>query len=119
MEIGPFGDLSRGASSGLIDIGVNRQHPSPFYSPDEDKAAPPPGRTTSSTPFRSVPVPPPLRWCQSLAGIDLIPALPVYASHLHGAQRSQLVEGLSGYRQQQRVATLVQRLQAVKGETRE
>ena len=57
------------------------------------------------------------RWCQHLAGIDLIPSLPVYPSQFQGSQQSALTEGLAAYRQQQRVVTVISRLQAVKEAT--
>ncbi|GAX73452.1 hypothetical protein CEUSTIGMA_g904.t1 [Chlamydomonas eustigma] len=56
----------------------------------------------------------PYKWCQHLAGIDLVPSLPHYPSQLTQAQHQQLSEGLSAYRQQLRVVTVVSRLQAVK-----
>lgn len=54
------------------------------------------------------------RWCQHLAGIDLIPSLPLLPSQLQGSDQAHLLEGLATYRTQQRVVTVVQRLQAVK-----
>ncbi|KAL6763310.1 Fms-interacting protein-domain-containing protein [Haematococcus lacustris] len=56
----------------------------------------------------------PYRWCQHLAGLDFVPTLPGLAVHLSSSQAEAVLAGLSNYRSQQRVPTLVQRLREAK-----
>ncbi|XP_022982205.1 THO complex subunit 5B [Cucurbita maxima] len=60
----------------------------------------------------------PYKWAQHLAGIDFLPELPPLVSAQESASgetvRSDIVSGLSMYRQQNRIQTVVQRLRSRK-----
>mmetsp|Transcript_37376 Transcript_37376/g.83177 ORF Transcript_37376/g.83177 Transcript_37376/m.83177 type:complete len:438 (+) Transcript_37376:84-1397(+) len=56
----------------------------------------------------------PYRWCQHLAGLDFVPALPLATQLQNGSEQALVLDGLDTYRKQQRVVTVVSRLRAVK-----
>ena len=62
----------------------------------------------------SSPPSPPPRWCQHLAGLDFIPALPLASQLGSGADAGAVSEGLDAYRRQQRVVSVLERLRYVK-----
>eukprot|EP00798_Chlamydomonas_sp_ICE-L_P014840 gene14840-20894_t len=56
----------------------------------------------------------PYRWCQHLGGLDFIPTLPLATQLNNHPDKGAVLESLEGYRRQQRVVTLVLRLQSLK-----
>ncbi|KAG1669247.1 hypothetical protein FOA52_003284 [Chlamydomonas sp. UWO 241] len=56
----------------------------------------------------------PYKWCQHLAGIDLVPSLPLLPSQMGPGDQPALSDGLTVYRKQQRVVAVVGRLTAVR-----
>ncbi len=61
----------------------------------------------------------PYRWAQDLAGMDvigalLLPSAVAGSGFVSGVERREVLEGLATLRRQQRVQTIVERLEAVK-----
>jgi hypothetical protein len=58
------------------------------------------------------------RWAQELGGVDVLPSLPASVTGV-GADREQLLSGLSVYRSKLRLEALVERLAAAKAGRRQ